>query len=422
MKKIISLLAAGTLALGLIGCSGDLHDTELIDLTGYGIRGSAKESGWDDASDIPLTANGDGTYTVSFTATGTQERGGVKGDAFAVIECGDGSWNTAYRLAQPKSLGDTANTFSESDGMEQKVYQGQSADCCFISGTQEGDKVTLTITPDATYLTVKVEVESGAGSSGPEPFYLDGYFILGNENIGGNATWAASVDTLLVNPTRNNRTAELTYTYSFNAGAAEIEFGIGTKGWATKYVEGTFAVGTTTDYVKTVKDGGPNNKITGMKVGFPYKISVLTTPEGEVSFKVEEVTAVTLKVLVKGIADAEGQIAVLGGSFDGWTSGWTTAWGGSKSYEDLYHAEITDKGTAEITIFTAKAMNTGDTVSYEACGYWGEPDAAGDIASTNGEIKVSGANFPISFTVDKAGVYLCTVDLTANSATTAFVE
>ena len=66
MKKVISLLAAGALALGLIGCSGDLHDTELIELKGYGIRGSAKESGWEAASDIPLTANGDGTYTVGW--------------------------------------------------------------------------------------------------------------------------------------------------------------------------------------------------------------------------------------------------------------------------------------------------------------------------------------------------------------------
>ena len=417
MKKILSLLAAGALALSLIGCSGDLHDAELIDLTGYGIRGTAKESGWDAASDIPLTANGDGTYTGTFTATGSASKGG---DDFAIIQCGDGSWNTAYRLKQPKSLGDAANTFSESEGMEQKVYLGQSSDCCNIPGTKEGDKVTLTITPDATFLNVKVTVEAGAGSAGPEPYYLDGYFILGPEAIGGNETWGASLDTLLTNPVRNNRTAELTYTYTFNAGASNIEFGIGTKGWATKYVEGTFDVGTTTDYVATVEGGTANNKITGLKEGFPYKLSIRTTPKKEVSFKVEEVTAVTLKVLVKGIsADNEGKIAILGGSWN-WDAGWTSAWGGSKSYKDLVNAEISDAGTAEFTVFTAKAMNTGDKVSYEACGYWGEPNDDNDIAATDGEIKVGGQNFNIEFTVDKAGVYLCTVDLAAQTVTTAF--
>ena len=44
MKKLLSFLAAGALALGLIGCSGDLHDEEYnpISLDGYVISG-----GWD---------------------------------------------------------------------------------------------------------------------------------------------------------------------------------------------------------------------------------------------------------------------------------------------------------------------------------------------------------------------------------------
>lgn len=82
MKKLLSFLAVGALALGLIGCSGDLHDAEIIDLSGYGIRGSM--TGWDKADDEPLTKNDNGTYSYSFTATGET-------DNFAVIEMGDAS-------------------------------------------------------------------------------------------------------------------------------------------------------------------------------------------------------------------------------------------------------------------------------------------------------------------------------------------
>ena len=175
MKKLLSFLAVGALALGLIGCSGDLHDAEIIDLSGYGIRGTM--TGWDKADDEPLTKNDDGTYAFSFTATGET-------DNFAVIEMGDASWNTAYRLAQPKSEGDTANTFDTEKGMEQKVYQGQSADCCTIKGLKKGDKVDLLITPDTTFITVKVTITAGASAvpADPVPFYLDGFYISGDMN------------------------------------------------------------------------------------------------------------------------------------------------------------------------------------------------------------------------------------------------
>lgn len=41
MKKILSFVVAGALALGLIGCSGDLHDVvpSRIDLSGGGAPG-----------------------------------------------------------------------------------------------------------------------------------------------------------------------------------------------------------------------------------------------------------------------------------------------------------------------------------------------------------------------------------------------
>lgn len=312
MKKLLSFLAAGALALGLIGCSGDLHDAEIIDLSGYGIRGTM--TGWDKADDEPLTKNDDGTYAFSFTATGET-------DNFAVIEMGDASWNTAYRLAQPKSEGDTANTFDTEKGMEQKVYQGQSADCCTIKGLKKGDKVDLLITPDTTFITVKVTITAGASAvpADPVPFYLDGFYISGNMN-----EWAGSMDTLLWSPTLDKDTGILTYKYDFAATQEAHKFGIrnNTGDWKVKYVDGEFAFGTDSDFVAVVKhdDGkGTNNKITGLTKDSNYRIYVQTTPEKEVSFKVVVLNKATINVNVTGLPDeANGKVMYLTGDYFGW--------------------------------------------------------------------------------------------------------
>ena len=38
MKKLLSVFAAAAMLFGFASCSGDLHDAQIIDLTGYGIR------------------------------------------------------------------------------------------------------------------------------------------------------------------------------------------------------------------------------------------------------------------------------------------------------------------------------------------------------------------------------------------------
>ena len=316
MKKLLSFLAVGALALGLIGCSGDLHDAQIIDLTGYGIRGTM--TGWDAAADIPLVDNGDGTYSISFAA---QDPDGTGLEKIAVIELGDGSWNTAYRLAQPKSEGDSANVFGEADGWEQKVYQGQSADCMLIPAAK-GDNVTLLITPSTTYITVKVTVKAGAAPvvpADPVPFYLDGFYISGDMN-----GWAGSMDTLLWSPTLDKDTGILTYKYDFAATQEAHEFGIrnNTGDWKVKYVDGEFAFGTDSDFVAVVKhdDGkGTNNKITGLTKDSNYRIYVQTTPEKEVSFKVVVLNKATINVNVTGLPDeANGKVMYLTGDYFGW--------------------------------------------------------------------------------------------------------
>lgn len=91
MKKILSLIAAGAMALGLIGCSGDLHDDIQADST---ILGEACIVGinncWDQtgASGNTLKKVDDTTYTYTFTAaTATQQ--------FSIVEK-KGSWASRW--------------------------------------------------------------------------------------------------------------------------------------------------------------------------------------------------------------------------------------------------------------------------------------------------------------------------------------
>ena len=69
MKKILSLIAAGAMALGLIGCSGDLHDDVQADSTILGEAGIIGTiNSWTAAK---MTKVDDTTYTYKFTAADT---------------------------------------------------------------------------------------------------------------------------------------------------------------------------------------------------------------------------------------------------------------------------------------------------------------------------------------------------------------
>lgn len=86
MKKILSFLAAGALALGLIGCSGDLHDAIKTDVSVLQIRGDLPGATWDGTD---LEKDTEDTYSFSFLAT-------TETGHFAFTEK-DNGWNVAYR-------------------------------------------------------------------------------------------------------------------------------------------------------------------------------------------------------------------------------------------------------------------------------------------------------------------------------------
>lgn len=334
MKKlIISTLAAAALLFGFASCSGDLHDVSLIDLSNYAVIGSL--NGFSNTAN-PLTKNADGTYSATWTAVcggETSKAGKDAGETFAIIEQGDSTWGTAYRLAQPKADGDAANVFS-ADNNEQKVYQGQSADCMLIPNdmVSKGDTVKLTITPDSTFVTVKVSVEKSDTPvpAAPVPFHLDGFFVSGSMNDG-----SATLTEALYNPTLDESSGILTYHYDFKFDAAsnknwgqttvasEVSFGIrnATSDWKVKYVGGSFSLGTDSAYVETKLNNGSNNLISGLSDGKSYRIYVQTTPDKKVSYKAVLLNTVKLGVAVTDLPETlNGKVFYIRGGMNGWNA------------------------------------------------------------------------------------------------------
>lgn len=394
MKKIVSLLAAGALALGLVGCAGDLHDQQLIDLSEFGIVGTVNS--WADAEDA-LTANEDGTYSYSFTAEG--------GDAFAIRK--GGSWPTAYRWDGVAGAKD-AVVFKSDDAtatsFTAKVYQGDSPDCMTIPSAKAGDLVEVLITPGTTYLDVKVTVTSGAAPAAPVPCYLDGYYVQGSMN-----GWNANPDTLIWGAAVDKKTGNISYKYDFKATATEEQFGIAVKGWATKYTGAKFTVGTDEDYVACEMGAGDNNSIAGLKVGSDYRLFIQTTPDGEVSIKAQEIMAYKVSFILEGLEDVDS--AWLNGSFwGGWDNGWPiAAWGAPGNGLTLTDAVAVVDGKADFA--GSKFDVTGVAAPNEKLTKQVKFVATADDWATT---EYDNGNIDVEIVVEKPGTYVVTINCADN--------
>ena len=343
MKKLLSVFAAAAMLFGFASCSGDLHDAQIIDLTGYGIRGTMNN--YDANSQIPLVANEDGTYSAEYSVTAYQKDGDkeIEGETrFAIAADGDGSWATAYRLAQPKSEGDKANVFG-ANKWEQKVYLGQSAECMMVPA-MKGDKVSILVTPSTTYLTVKVTVKAGAAPvvpADPVPYVLSGMFVRGGMF---DSSWGAVLAGALMDFTTSTK-GEVEYQLDFVGAGGDMGFKVASANWDDGYSGAEITVNA--DYVPftqmrvggkvTDMEGNPipdpgkpgenlgdtgNSTIKATKDGANYRMYIKTNPDKEVFVKVEQIAAVTYKFKVINLSDDNVQAWINGSFWGGWELGW----------------------------------------------------------------------------------------------------
>lgn len=141
MKKILSFLAAGALALGLIGCSGDLHDALKTDVSTLQIRGDLPDASWDGTD---LTKETEDTYSFSFIATTSIGH-------FAFTEKGNG-WNVAYRVTSDGKLYEGFKTSFD----EAVLYSGNSTDCMPVA-LKRGASYKITVTGGPATVNCKIE-------------------------------------------------------------------------------------------------------------------------------------------------------------------------------------------------------------------------------------------------------------------------
>ena len=293
MKKLLSFLAAGALALGLIGCSGDLHDT--VDpstiplsialqsaprLSAGGVPGAMNS--WDNTTTWTTTDDSTCTYVYEFKATAET----IEWKAITTA----GNWNSGAWGG-----GDNEALSVPLDTKTALIYDGATGGKknCSTSGLKEGKMYSITLNYENGGYSATV---TALDKEAPVPFYIDGYAISGSMNA-----WAYDVDTVLSEEKRtvNEQNGYVTYKYDFEArewdgdlsvykDSTSVQFGIrsATGNWATKYVGADFVYGTDKDYKETKKNGDNNNKVTGLTAGGRYRMYIQTTPAGVVSYKV----------------------------------------------------------------------------------------------------------------------------------------
>ena len=416
MKKVLSFLVAGALALGLIGCSGDMHNdvdpatvpasialASAPRLSAGGVAGAMQ--GWS-VDTITWTTKDDDNckYTYDFVANAEE----IEWKVVSV----KGNWNSG-------AYGGGADTVTDAN-------VGKTVTLTYDNATGGNKNVkTSGLKKDKVY-TITLEYNKGnydctvtaSDKEKPVPFYLDAFFFKGSY---GDGTWSDSVSNLLRNPTVNEQTGEVEYKLEVACTDVEagknVEFGLANEDWKTKYTGADLKVGE--DY-KELTSGAENNNTVDMKKGASYIVYVKTTPEKKVFCKITELPVyVTLKVKITGLDKGlAGKTAIIDGTWSNWKLGWTSAWGKTKKVSELMSGKVDANGTVVCKYPEQLKYNKNQAVDpFQFCGYIGE-EKDDDVAKADYEIKFNNGDFVVinSITTEEDAVWVIEVDMDAEEA------
>lgn len=403
MKKILSFVVAGVLALGLIGCSGNLHDVvpSRIDLSGGGTPGAFNS--WTNTTPWTTVDKASGVYTYEFTATAESAEWKV------ITTLGD--WNSgAYG----------------GEGTELELKVGDKATLVYDNKTGGGKNVKITgltknmkykITVTATELaTVEAKVE--VAGLPPVPYYFDGLYLVGNvfaANGGANA-WSFGKDNLLSGAVTDANTGVVTYTKDITAITVATpdkpELGINDSDWKNKQKGAGVTVNADDKFVKLNGTEG-NFAVSGLTAGKPYRVTIQAYPDKSVSVRITPICEYTLKFKLVGAAN--GTEYFISGTPWKWEGGWPIlGWGGKKPADMKTDAELAKRfatanvsGHADFTTEVKVVGKPGDTATWEvkvvSCTTDGaDPVYNGDNAKF--DVTVSESTFTATWNVDDGTV------------------
>lgn len=152
MKKIISLFAALLVAAGAMtvtSCATSHDESPIVDLSTFYLRGNMNDWANNSLEDGKMTANADGSYSITYTAKAAD-------DEFAIADSG---WSVKY-----------CNGTSVTVGAETATVLGSNGGNAVVKGQTPGNNYKLTVIPGSTSVSVKVEL---AGSNVPDFYILD---------------------------------------------------------------------------------------------------------------------------------------------------------------------------------------------------------------------------------------------------------
>ncbi|MCI6365744.1 MAG: hypothetical protein MR911_04520 [Spirochaetia bacterium] len=419
MKKVLSFLVAGALALGLIGCSGDMHndvDPATIPasialasaprLSAGGVAGAMQE--WS-VDTITWTTKDDDNckYTYDFVANAEEIEWKVVSKK--------GNWNSG-------AYGGGADTVTDAN-------VGKTVTLTYDNATGGNKNVKTSGLKVNKVYTITLEYNKGnydctvtaSDKEKPVPFYLDAYFFKGSY---GDGTLSESVSNLLRNPTVNEQTGEVEYKLEVVCTAdikadEKVKFGLGNVGGESKYTGADLKVGE--DY-KELTAGAANDNTVDMKTGASYIVYVKTTPEKKVFCKITELPVyVTLKVKITGLdKKLAGKTAIIGGTWDDWKLGWTSAWNGTKKVSELMNGKVDANGTVVCKYPTQLKYNKNQAVNLFVFGGYIGDEKDGDIAKADiaKEIKFGGQDIKVenAITTEEDAVWVIEVDMDAEEA------
>ena len=339
MKKILSFLAAGALALGLIGCPGVLHDKEVVQIDfndSYYLLGDM--TNWEKGDIIKFTKDeADATkFWAKFNATDVNQ-----GFDFAK----DSSWT-----GQIGGNNIVAGTLGKDIEYELKDngFGGVNAT---LSGLVKGNTYKMVAYANAEG---KVAVDV-AESKEPKYFLLDGYFIRSLDD-----SWNGTADNLLWNPVKDTATGEVTYKVKFTAKSETQQLALARQDWgAGRYECSTAVKFKVNEDVITLESGKEEHPIvTGLIKGRPYNVVVKTAADETVSMSVEQIKYV----------DIVGLKIINAKDYEGIDVYFLEGWIPNNEWNDKSPNKATVKdGTAEISI--ASQRITQDSIPVQMIAY-----------------------------------------------------